>query len=71
MTITKIQALWLEDSDSIHINNETYIVSSVSPENNNMVTINLIDEQGYKKVLVVKENSEIPVICDTDHLADA
>lgn len=71
MIITKVQALWLEDNDSIHINDETYRVVLISPQNSDMVDIHLIDDQGYKKILTVNESHEIPVICDIDHLADA
>lgn len=71
MTITKVQALWLEDDDNIYINDETYRVLLVSPENNDMVTIHLTDDQGYRKTLVVPSSREIPVICDLDHFVDA
>lgn len=71
MTIIKVRALWLEDNDSIYINDETYRVHLISPQNNGMVKLNIIDEQGYMRSLTVKDSHEIAVICDVDHLADA
>lgn len=65
MTTTNIKALWLEEDDVIYIDDNSYRVVEV--EGNDMVNIHLIDEEGFKRILSLPGDREVPVLCDGDH----
>ena len=62
MTTTNIKALWLEEDDVIYIDDNSYRVVEV--EGNDMVNIHLIDEEGFKRILTIPGDRDIPVLCD-------
>ena len=65
MTTTNIKAVWLEENDVIYINENTYEVTKV--DGLDMVDIHLIDDEGFRRVLTVPGDRDIPVLCETDH----
>lgn len=82
MTTTNIKALWLEENDVVYINENSYrvvevvinsastdwdsLVSSVPPLND-LVDVHLIDEEGFRRILTILSDNEVPVICDASH----
>lgn len=71
MTTTNIKALWLEENDVVYINENSYrvvevVINSVPPLND-LVDVHLIDEEGFKRILTLLSDNEVPVICDASH----
>lgn len=71
MTTTNIKALWLEENDVVYINENSYqvvevVINSVPPLND-LVDVHLIDEEGFRRILTLLSDNEVPVICDASH----
>lgn len=71
MTTTNIKALWLEENDVVYINENSYrvvevVINSV-PSLNDLVDVHLIDEEGFRRILTLLSDNEVPVICDASH----
>lgn len=65
MTTTDIKALWLEENDVVYIDENSYRVIEVVPQSvPPMVDIHLVDEEGFKRILTVPGDRDIPVLCD-------
>lgn len=71
MTTTNIKALWLEENDVVYINENSYrvveVVKNSVPPFNDLVDVHLIDEEGFRRILTILSDNEVPVICDASH----
>lgn len=65
MTTTDIKALWLEENDVVYIDENSYrVIEVVLQSAPPLVDIHLRDEEGFKRILTVPGDREIPVLCD-------
>lgn len=70
MTTEHYEAFALEEGDTIVRGVDLFVITSIEIQGDEYC-INLIDENGYARHLLMAEFDKVRVVCDADHTENA
>jgi hypothetical protein len=71
MTTDLMEVYSLEEGDTIVHLGQLFRITSLESVDNEHTEILCVDEEGYRRSILVWDLDKVRIVCDTDHLADA